>query len=298
MGVLALLGMLGVLAFLSNASLPGREIEGCLQGCAQGEASQAQSLRVLSLNMLHGHPDFESLHERRTMIAGEIERLGVDIALLQEVPWTRRLERGSAYLAGRSGMNSAYLRANGNRWLIGFEEGELVLSRFPLVFVERSVLQPAAGFFENRVVLHAIVQASSRSLDLYVTHLTNGAPQVNQAQAESLRAFVEASAQHTALVAGDFNALEDSPQIASLSQDWLDTFRTANPHLPGFTCCIDDLSAAQAELSRRIDYIFLVPAGEQVEIVEARVVFDQPQRVGEGWLWASDHAGVLLEINY
>jgi endonuclease/exonuclease/phosphatase family metal-dependent hydrolase len=291
-----LLLVLGMLAFLLNVSIPGRDVEGCLHGCAETFNGHAGTLRVLSLNVLHGHPDFEWLPERLSLIAAEIERLEVDIALLQEVPWTRYLENGAAYLAERTGMNSAYLRANGNRWLIGFEEGEVVLSRHPLVFVEYGVLKPSAGFFENRVVLHVVVSAPSGAMDLYVTHLTNGAVQVNQLQAESLRAFVENSAQHTALVAGDFNAQEGSPQIDDLSQGWLDAYRSTNPHLPGFTCCIEDLGAEQAELSKHIDYIFIIPAGEKVGIVEARVVFDQPQRMGDGWLWASDHAGLLVEI--
>lgn len=297
-GLILLLIALSVLLFLFNASIPGKRVEGCLQDCAEAVERKSDTIRILSLNVLHGHPDFVSLPTRLTMITAEIERLGVDIALLQEVPWHRYLGSGANYLAVRTGMNSAYLRANGNRWLIKFEEGEAILSRFPLTFVEYRVLKPSAGFFENRVVLHAIAQAPTGPIDLYVTHLTDDDAQVNQAQAESLHAYVERTAQHAAVVAGDFNALEDSPQIITLSQQWLDAFRTIHPELPGFTCCIDKLIRKSAKLSKRIDYIFIVPhANEQVEILDAQVVFDKPEQQAAGWLWASDHVGVLVEIN-
>jgi endonuclease/exonuclease/phosphatase family metal-dependent hydrolase len=299
LGALAALLVLAVLTFLLNVSLPGRRVQGCLQGCADRDESPGASLRILSLNVLHGHPDFERLPERLSFIAAEIERLGIDIALLQDVPWTPELKSGAAYLADRTVMNSAYLRANGNRWLIRFEEGEVVLSRYPLVFVEHSELKPAVGFFENRVVLHAVALAPSGELDLYVTHLTNGAAQVNQEQANALLEYVSRTAQHTALVAGDFNALEDSPQIRTLSQVWGDAYRTVHPELPGYTCCIDDLFAQHAELSRRIDYVFIVPKTvEALKVSQVRVIFDQPERFEGGWLWASDHAGVLVEIEY
>jgi endonuclease/exonuclease/phosphatase family metal-dependent hydrolase len=57
------------------------------------------------------------------------------------------------------------------------------------------------------------------------------------------------------------------------------------------------LSRQLLALSRRIDYIIIVPAvGEQVDISQSQIVFDQPLQTETGWLWASDHAGVLVEI--
>lgn len=296
-GLAVVLALILVIALL-NVSLPGKEVEGCLEGCSSADVRETAQLRVLSLNVLHGRPDFEKLAERLSLISSEIMRLQVDIALLQEVPWTRQFGSGASYLAESTGMNYAYLRANGNRLLIGFEEGEMVLSRYPLLFTEFSELEPRAGFFEHRVVLHTVAQTPIGSLDLYVTHLTNGAEQVNQKQADSLFAYVEGTAQHTALVAGDFNAQEDSPQIRALRRVWTDAYRTANPNNPGYTCCIEDLSAPPGNpLTKRIDYIFRVPAeGEQLNVSRAQVVFDQPQRHKIGWLWASDHAGLLMTI--
>jgi endonuclease/exonuclease/phosphatase family metal-dependent hydrolase len=50
-------------------------------------------------------------------------------------------------------------------------------------------------------------------------------------------------------------------------------------------------------LERRIDYIFVLPVSENsVNILSAEVVFDHPFQTGDGWLWASDHAGVMVEL--
>lgn len=104
--------------------------------------------------------------------------------------------------------------------------------------------------------------------------------------------------QHTntiAVVAGDFNSREDSPLIKDLSGNWNDTYRTAHPDDPGLTCCIDNLQAAPGEpLEGRIDYIFLLPKDSQA--ITARKVFDLPFQVENGWQWASDHTGLMIEI--
>lgn len=290
--VLALL-----LAWLLNVSRPGWKVVGCFEGCAKDEAGD-NGIRVVSLNMLHGHPDFEHLPQRLALIAAEITRMDADIVLLQEVPWTFKTGSGAATLAAQAGMNHAYYRANGNRWAIFFEEGEALFSRYPLTNLTYTELEPQADTFEHRVVLHATAMTPTGELDLFVTHLTNGEAVINQAQAESLRAFVENTATGNAVIAGDFNAREDEAHMVSLAEEWIDSFRVIHPDEPGYTSSIDDLRAGPEEtLEKRIDYIFVLPMGENpVNILSAAVVFDQPFYTVDGWLWASDHAGVMVEL--
>jgi endonuclease/exonuclease/phosphatase family metal-dependent hydrolase len=290
-----LLGLATIFAI--NASRPGTRVEGCPQGCATASRRRAGALRVMSLNMLHGYPRFAHLSARLDGIAGEIRRLDPDIVCLQEVPWTRRLGNGAQYLAERTGLNYLYLRANGNRRLIFFEEGEAVLSRYPLHSPTFMELQPQAGFFEHRVVLHAMASTPSGDVGVFVTHLTHGDDDVNRQQATSLLRFVGAG-RGPAIVAGDFNATEDSPQIQSITAQWIDTFRAATPEADGSTCCIDDLTMGRDERPAvRIDYVFLVPRPDGgVTVLSAQRVFDQPFAVPGGWLWASDHVGLLVTI--
>ena len=49
-------------------------------------------------------------------------------------------------------------------------------------------------------------------------------------------------------------------------------------------------------MERRIDYLFWVPRGGPVPEVQAWVVLDRPFPREGGWLWPSDHAGVLVEL--
>jgi len=295
--LIALLALALAAVWLLNVSRPGGPVEGCPQGCAVPNERRAGPLRVMSLNMLHGHPDFEHLDARLEIIAGEIQRLDPDIVLLQEVPWRHQLGgTAAAYLAERSGLNYLYLRANGNRWAIFFEEGEAILSRYPLADPVYAELKPQAGVFEHRVVLGATALTPWGEVQLFVTHLTNGLAEVNQEQSATLLDFVAAYVTQPAIVAGDFNAQDDSPQIEALTQAWLDAYRTANPDDPGFTCCIDGLTQPAQTLTKRIDYLFIVPNNPIPRVVSAHRVFDQPFQGAEGWLWASDHVGLLVEI--
>jgi endonuclease/exonuclease/phosphatase family metal-dependent hydrolase len=288
-----------VSVWVLNASRVGTRAEGCPEVCATVGERREGPLRVMSLNMLHGFPRFEHLQERLDLIAEEIRRQDADIVCLQEVPWTPHLGGAAEYLAQRTGLNHLYVRANGNRWAILFEEGEAILSRYPLQDVIFAELEPRAGFFEHRVVLGATAITPWGGLRVFVTHLTNGASEVNQAQTESLMDFVEVSGEKPAVVAGDFNAREDSPQIEDLTGHWVDSYRALHPDDEGFTCCVDDLSSSSAELlAECIDYLFLVPGGEEVAgLVSSQRVLDQPFESAGGLQWASDHVGLLTAIS-
>jgi endonuclease/exonuclease/phosphatase family metal-dependent hydrolase len=294
--VIVLCIALGV--WLLKVSRPGTAVRGCPQGCATDAQRLDGPLRVVSLNMLHGHPDFEHLESRRNLIADEILAIDADIVLLQEVPWTVALGDVAEYIAQRCGMNHVYLRSNGNRWAIFFEEGSAILSRYALKNTSLTELRPRAEFFEHRIALHATVVTDWGELDVFVTHLTDGEDEINQAQAEALQAFVQATGNAPAIVGGDFNAREDEAHMLELGAVWIDAYRSVHAADPGWTCCIDDLTSGPSEaLEKRIDYVFVVPrAGTTVRVLNAEIVFDRPTPVDTGWLWPSDHLGLLIEI--
>jgi endonuclease/exonuclease/phosphatase family metal-dependent hydrolase len=298
-GWLLPVGALLLTYWILNVSRPGKGVEGCFEGCATGGPRREGQLRVMSLNMLHGFPRFSHLGERLAVISNEIERLDADIVCLQEVPWAPTIGSAASYLAERTGLNHVYLRANGNRWAILFEEGEAILSRYPLRDVTFTELSPQAGFFEHRMVLEAIVTTPWGDASVFVTHLTNGDAEVNRAQAESLMAFVNSHGHHAAIIAGDFNATEDSPQIEFIGQRAEDVWRLANRQREGFTCCVDDLtSETPGQLENRIDYLFLLGGPDLgVGVSDCEVVLDQPVQTARGWIWASDHAGLLAALS-
>jgi endonuclease/exonuclease/phosphatase family metal-dependent hydrolase len=232
------------------------------------------------------------------IIADEITARDADIVLLQEVPWTPSMGEVAQYLAERCGLNYLYLRSNGNRWAILFEEGAAILSRFELKNPSSIELQPRAAVFEHRVVLHATVATDWGDVDVFVTHLTDGETEINWEQAGSLRTYVEATRKGPAIVGGDFNAKDNTPQIEALVSQWIDTHNVASGDDPGLTCCIDDLRADPYEpLEKRIDYIFLVPHhSAEIEILSARTILDEPVHMSYGWQWPTDHIGLFVEL--
>ena len=291
-GLLMLVGLALLAVWVLNASRPGTRVEGCAQGCATTDPRREGPLRFMSLNVLHDFPRFAHLEQRLDLVAAAIRETDADIVCLQEVPWHWG---SSAHRFGeQTGLNHLYLRANGNRWALLFEEGEAILSRYPLHDVAFVELDPPASPFEHRVALRATASTPWGPIQVFSTHLTHGEEEVNAGQAASLTAFVARSGDGPALVAGDFNAEEHEPHMQALG--WVDTYRLANPDDPGFTCCVPDLSAGRVEeLNKRIDYVFLVPAG-RAEVVSSWRVLDEPVRTDGGWLWASDHVGLLSEI--
>jgi endonuclease/exonuclease/phosphatase family metal-dependent hydrolase len=245
---------------------------------------------VISFNMLHGFPSFDHLSQRLDLIATEIDRHGADIVLLQEVPWTFKTRSAARFLAEKTGMNYAALRANGNRWAIGFEEGEAILSRYPILETEFEELMPKSGLFEHRVVLGATLDTPLGALKVFSTHLTNGDPEINQEQAAALSAFAQGDGM--SILAGDFNAQPHSPQIKACQSFWVDAFAAA----PKDTCCVDDLMLHDQIPGKRIYYLFLSPQLAEASRMTVSLVFDQPYSLDPGWLWASDHLGLIVTI--
>jgi endonuclease/exonuclease/phosphatase family metal-dependent hydrolase len=248
--------------------------------------------------MLHGFPRFAHLGRRLDVLASEIRRLDPDIVCLQEVPWRPGMGSAAEYLGRETGLNHLYLRANGNRWAILFEEGEAILSRYPLRDPLFAELRPRAAFFQHRVVLGATAETPWGAIQVFGTHLTHNDAQANRGQVADLETLVGSIAgSRPAIVAGDFNETEDSPQIRALG--WTDTFRVANRSDPGATCCVDDVTAPPGEpFGIRIDYVFALSGGQELTVVESRRVFAEPTLTDGGWLWASDHAGVLTDLSF
>lgn len=278
--------------WVANASTVGRP-EGCLAGCGPSQSRAPGPLRLVSLNVLHAFPTFERLAERLDLIAREIRLTDADLVLLQEVPWTPWIGSGIERLAAATGLNHVYLRANGNRYAIGFEEGSAILSRFALLDSAWVELEPRAGPFEHRIALAATADTESGPLRLVVTHLAGSSAAVNAGQAASLAAWL-ADQGGPMVIGGDFNASPNSETYAALPPSWTDAHRAVHPADPAPTCCVDDLTGAPGPgMERRVDYLFVAGG---LRPVRAGLFLAEPVAVGDGWLRASDHAGLLVEL--
>jgi len=288
--------LLGTFTPLSTAD---RSPDGCLRGCGNPVPQEVESLRVVSYNLLHGFPLMRDLSQRVDVLVRELQFLDADIVLLQEVPQSRTVGDMASRLGQALEMNYVYARANGGLDSIGFEEGEAILSRFPLRDAEVIELEPRAGVFENRILLHALVETPHGDLDVFVTHLSNKGGVLSWSQSANLKLQVQRMQDGPAIIGGDFNASPDSHQVQELQAIWLDMFADQHPEQPGYTCCALNRSAGLKEgLEQRFDYLFYSPyPGRELVLVDAQLVLAQPVWSDGAWLWASDHAGVMAEFS-
>lgn len=189
------------------------------------------SLRVVSFNVLHGYPHFPDQEARAERTIAALRALEPDIVILQEAWRTRRHGDFVERLGAALGMDSAFARANGNLQRIGFEEGEAVLSRYPIVQAIRMQLEPRKPFFERRVALVCVLDlGGGEPLLVAGTHLHHRNLETAAAQSRHLAARL-ANLPLT-LVAGDFNAPSGGPTLEAFEAiDFVDLLPGGIDHL-------------------------------------------------------------------
>jgi endonuclease/exonuclease/phosphatase family metal-dependent hydrolase len=272
---------------------------------------RAAALRVASFNLFHGGPwsawgDDVDLDRRLGMVARALRGLDVDIVGLQEASEGRDRGNVAARLAHALGHDHVFASATSRilplrvadaaiRLVHGFREGPAILSRFP---IQRSVfydLPRCAGIFNARILLEADVETPRGLLRVFSTHTAPDACQTRRVAA-IVRARRGAL---PSIVFGDFNAAPSSAAIAVLREagEFVDAFATANPGTPGATVW-QRPGAPAATVTRRVDYVFLVPGTAfAARVVESRVVLDTPEVVhDQRTLWPSDHYGVFAAV--
>jgi endonuclease/exonuclease/phosphatase family metal-dependent hydrolase len=281
-------------------------------GTTETMAQPAPTLKYLSYNILHGGAlsgwsgNGEDLEARFRLAVEELRRLDPDIVGVQEASVTRRRGNVAERLARELGLSHVYTPALFrlfpfafmNRhvsWLMNFEEGPAVLSRYPIVDWEAHGLPRCAGFADPRALVYARIRTPWGDLGVASTHTSRGFCEVERV-IELMQARRGAL---PSVLMGDFNSREDSPAIRRLiAAGFVDTFRAANPAAPGLTVW-QRVRAPAPTVFARVDYAFLLPGGEVPgKVVASRVVLDAPHRLEDGTvLWPSDHYGVLTELD-
>jgi endonuclease/exonuclease/phosphatase family metal-dependent hydrolase len=217
-----------------------------------------------------------------------IEAVGADVVLVQEVVRTsdRQMDH---WLAERLGMGHSYTRANGHQASIGFEEGLAVYSRFPLLSTRVRRLEPRFSRFVNRLALGAELLTPFGSFWAFSVHLGLLQSQ-NASQLHDLHQWVTTvTGTRSAVIGGDFNAAEHTPQIQAARRRWLDTFRVLHPLADATTHILRWPWGSPLRRSR-LDYLFLHRAEPDWQVVEAR-------NLSADELPVSDHRAVLVRIS-
>ncbi len=295
-------GLLVILGLACSVSSRGDVVRGCFAQCASTAGAHATAFKIITLNIYHGFPRFRNVRGRLDLIAKQLNEVDPDFVLLQEVPWLSDVGWAAEYLSDRTKLNFVYLRGNGNLNTIRFEEGLAILSRYPLSEQRFTELSPRNGVFEHRIALAVTTQTPVGPIQLVTTHLAwDRTNTINARQTASLEAFLAELLPHPSILAGDFNVREDSPQIRKLTQSWVDAFRYVHRRTLSATCCLSpsDLDKpVQGKHFARVDYVFLKDhEARRWEILDAKPIFDRAFKTKDGYQWASNHIGVLVEAN-
>jgi endonuclease/exonuclease/phosphatase family metal-dependent hydrolase len=272
-------------------------------------AAQELTLRVVTFNLLHGGLWSElsgndaALEERLALVREALRALDADVVALQEASTGPRRGHVAGRLAAALGYHHAWAPAAVRPFeserarqavaaTLRFTEGPAILSRFPIVDRAAHAVPYCGRPLDARVALFAELLTPVGRLPTFSVHVSGDACQA-RAVAEVVRARRRG---RTALVLGDFNAIETAAPIRALTgAGFLDAFRLANPGRRGYTAG-QRVREPRPTASRRIDYVFLVPgAAPAAWVRSSRVVLREP-RLDGAVLWPSDHYGVLAEI--
>lgn len=270
-------------------------------------------LRVLSWNLWWRFGDWQ---RRQEAIAAVLAAERPDVCCLQEV-WTTEEGGQAAALARQLGMHWALSPCPApGRWQQrigddGIGMANAVLSRWPITRHVSRALSAAPGRVPEHTVLHARVAAPGGPVAFFTTHLESSPDQsaTRSAQVRELARFVSEhrEADRPPVLTGDLNAEPDSDEVRLLGGHktapvvpglvLLDAWRYADAGDPGWTWDRRNPHvAATHEPSSRVDYVLVGAPGRDGagHVHDVRLVGDRPV---DG-TWASDHAGVLAELQH
>lgn len=245
----------------------------------------------------------DTYDERLDAVIDELKAFKPDLVAFSEATVTK--EHGSAKekLARELKMESQWVRANpyfpgqtkeqndAIAKQIGFEEGEVILSRsaFPILRADQLWINPRTSETEVRAALHVVVKGpgSLGNVDVYLLHLTGGGEKLRTQQAGAFMTWLGTThGTGPAIVMGD---LSDTPATTTYKvfagAGLIDLGARTNAP----TCCRESVIGEPAPPAERTDYIFVKGFPQ----VEPALFGNQPHQRPDGSpLYASDHNGL------
>ncbi len=248
----------------------------------------------------------ETYDQRLTLLIEQLKPLKLDIIGFNEATKTTIHGNVRERLAKELKMEFQYVRAN--PWFptstkeqndelvkqIGFEEGELILSRYPILRYEQKWLNPRTSETEGRAALHIVVSVPgiADDVDVYITHLTGGGDRVRTSQAGALLNFIATTrGQGPTVIMGDLSETPGSPTPKAIVDWGMTDVAAALPEDRALqTCCRESVAGEQPPVASRTDYIF----ADRWKATSVAAFADAPgKRVDGSPLYSSDHNGLF-----
>lgn len=263
-------------------------------GCAAmppGDADGAPALGIVTFNLYHDKAEWP---KRRALAIEELRALRPDVIVLQEVLQHDTLRNQAEDLAAALGYEAYFVSidpaANVRRY------GNAILTRHPVSSRDWTPLRPLE---DSRSAGHVRLQVGGRPLNVYVTHLNyrndaEGA-RMRAEQLRDLQAFIARTAGAApSIVAGDFNAGSDQPEIAALAPAFDNAYDRLHPGAHAAPRTHTTLNPHYfPDDARRIDHVYLQHGA--LEPLEARIILN---REGAPGVWPSDHFGLYVRARF
>lgn len=241
------------------------------------------TLTVVTLNLYHDKDDWP---RRRVQILETLKALQPEVIALQEVLQHETLPNQAEWLATQLGYAWYFVSVDPPGKARRY--GNALLTRLPVLARDQQALQPLQ---ESRTAGMLRVELEGNPINLYVTHLhhTGQGGAMRAQQLDDAMAFITTTAGgFPSIVAGDFNAAADAPELAALRADFVDTYGGLHP----------DAGASESSTLNphyfapaRIDHVF--HQRDAFKPMAARIILDHPDAQGT---LPSDHHGLQVEL--
>ena len=260
-------------------------------------------VRILTWNIWWRFGPWE---RRQPAITATLAQIDADIIALQEV-WSDETSNLAAELAAELGYHHVF--ASGADYQ-GFGLGNAVLSRWPIVRHESTILLGQEKTGEGPLALFAEVDGPRGRLPIFSNYLNwlFDHSHIRQRQVSEIARFVDRVCPKTfpPIVCGDYNSEPASEEIRMLTGlttcpveglFFHDAWGVAGDGGPGYTWDnANPYVRAKFQPNSRIDYILVgkPKARGAGHIVDCRVTGNEPI---DG-VWPSDHHAVMAELRY
>ena len=247
------------------------------------EAASKSRLDIVTLNLYHDKDDWP---KRRIQIVEKLKALRPDVIALQEVLQHETLPNQARWLAEQLGYEWFFVSTDPPGQVHRY--GNALLSRRPILARAQRALQPLD---DSRSAGLLRIDLNGHAVDVYVTHLhwTDQGGPIRARQLADLIQFIDAtSREFPVVVAGDFNATADAPELAALRSGFVDAYGLQHPQA-------DRVSSSTLNLHyfapKRIDHVFF--QRKDFTPLASEIILNHADAQG---VWASDHYGMHVSL--
>lgn len=249
-------------------------------------ADADETFRVVTLNLWHDKADWP---RREAVIAAQLKAFQPDVVVLQEVLQHAQLRNQAQTLGDAIGYQWRFFSKDATEAERRY--GNAILTRHVIRAESWQALRPLD---DHRTAAHVRIAVRAREVDVFATHLhhTREGAAIRREQMADLIAFVrDMAGGGPVVVAGDFNAPVDAPEMSAPMGLWTSAYDIAKPQALADADAHSTLNLAFYP-PLRVDHVLF--DAKAFEVVDSRRLFVEPS---DG-IWATDHFGVMATLRF